>query len=88
MLIFGARDEAPTLSINLQVCGTRRPQRRLSIELNASPDIFSYKLVTLKTSLCSILACNGLYSKPAPCLSLSLPDWIEFQKGKMILSIF
>lgn len=48
MLIFGARDEAPTLSINLQVCGTRRPQRRLSIELNASPDIFSYKLVTLR----------------------------------------
>lgn len=48
MLLFGARDEAPTLSIILQVCGTRRPQRRLSIELNASPDIFSYKLVTLR----------------------------------------
>ena len=48
MLLFGARDEAPTLSIILQVCGTRRPQRRLSIELNTSPDIFSYKLVTLR----------------------------------------
>lgn len=48
MLLLGARDEALILSTSLQVCGTKRPQRRLSIELNASSDIFSYKLVTLR----------------------------------------
>lgn len=73
MLLSGARDEAPTLSINLQICGTRPPQRSPGIELNVSSAIFSCKLVTLKASLYSLLACNGSLSLTA--LSSKRAKW-------------